>query len=79
MFLNDIEYSIEGFSFIFNLKVLCYVKKIYTDRTFKSCTKYFIQNFTFLGRYKDSYVCFMFLIFLSSEIYMNFEDRIYMH
>lgn len=45
MFLNDLENSFLGFSKKINLDVLCDVKKIYIDGTFKSCPKYFKHIF----------------------------------
>jgi hypothetical protein len=62
MFLNDFEKSIVGFSTKISLNVLCDVKKIYINGTFKSCPKYFTQIFTIRGYFKDIYVLFVFLL-----------------
>jgi len=67
MFLNDFENSIIGFSTKINLDVLCDVKNIYIDGTFKSCPKYFTQIFTIHGYYKDSYVPLVFLLLPTKE------------
>lgn len=52
MFFNDFENSIKGFSTKINLDVLCDVKNVYIDETFKSCPKYLTNIFAILGYFK---------------------------
>lgn len=59
---NDKENSIVGFSTEQNIKVLCDVKKIYVDGTFKSCPKNFTQLFTIHGLKNDVYLPLVFFL-----------------
>ncbi|XP_016663060.1 uncharacterized protein LOC107884772 [Acyrthosiphon pisum] len=62
LFVNDIVNSIVGFSTQQNIKVLCDVKKIYVDGTFKSCPKNFTQLFTIHGLKNSVYLPLVFFL-----------------
>jgi len=67
MFLNDFKKSLVGFLMKINLDVLYDVKKIYLDRTFKNCAKYFTHIFTIHGFFKDTHVPLVFLLLPTKE------------
>lgn len=62
LLVNDDVNKMIGFSSASNLNVLCQVKQIYVDGTFKSCPNHYTQLFIVHGLRNDIYVPLVFLL-----------------